>query len=629
MTANLKASTIHLDVKKMTSHFFLDTIERVMKLPSLKNRKPKVYVFLAIFVLLSTFIIVESCLDSSLSGWQSELFARISAIFINNATGPQATKVHKPLSIEKKADSSRLGQDEQGNSKIAIGTTTLLQLEVTYPEKDNKDDEYDKNYVITDISGNKNDYNLVLDSSLNLTKYTLNIRIVANNLTNDLYQFNVTVADTKTYEYKFHIVDLEAPTQYEASLNKNNLKIGETAFINAKIKGENVPTYEKEADSYLSRWYDVSKISRSSNDPTIATIDEYGVIHAISTGHTVINYGTYHFDVSVNDQTITKPVTNSITLNTAKPTISTLDFDSVFNIEGAADTYSSLVYPSFTDTSLEDQSVSWSIDDELKGKLAPYKYDENGYPQYFDDDNKPCVRVCGYRKDGDVTLTCVSNVDNNIKQTLVLHSIEATATDMTLNIADNFEFIMGAQKVIQGTFTPKNTYNTKINVTCNDNEAIKITNNNSSSVTITALKVGNFNLTIKSLSNESITKTISFKITAKQTINDNNFKDFHMFMRKFAGHGSLFLLTAIFGFLFFYSYFENEKEKHMFGLTASLIIGFIVAGLSEFIQRFVPGRFGSWDDIGIDYLGYVLGTLITLGIYLIIYFIKKNKRKKD
>ena len=100
-------------------------------------------------------------------------------------------------------------------------------------------------------------------------------------------------------------------------------------------------------------------------------------------------------------------------------------------------------------------------------------------------------------------------------------------------------------------------------------------------------------------------------------------------MRKFAGHGSLFLLTAIFGFLFFYSYFENEKEKHMFGLTASLLIGFLVAGLSEFIQRFVPGRYGSWDDIGIDYLGYVLGTLITLGIYLIIYFVKKGKRKKE
>ena len=620
--ANIKASTTHLDVKKMTSLFFLDTIERVMKLPSLKNRKPKVYIFLAIFALLSTFIIVESCLDSSLSGWQSELFARISAIFINNATGPQATKVHKPLSIEKKSDSSRLGQNEEGNSKIAIGTTTLLQLEVTYPEKDNKDDEYDKNYVITDISGNKNDYNLVLDSSLNLTKYTLNIRIVANNLTNDLYQFNVTVADTKTYEYKFHIVDLEAPTQYEAKLEKTNLKIGETTTINAKI------TREGNTDAYWKRYYDISKISRSSDDPSIATIDEYGVIHALSTGSTTINYGTYHFNVSVNDQSITKPVTNSITLNSSKEAVSLLDYDYVYEENEDKDTYSALIYSNFADTSLEDQSVSWSISDNLKAKLGPYKYDEDGYPLYHDDDNKPCVRVSGYRKDGNVTLTCLSNVDNNIKQTLNINVTGATATDMSVNIADNFEFIMGAQKVIKGTFTPKNTYNTKINVTCNDAEAIKITNNNSSSVTITALKVGNFTLTIKSLSNESLTKTISFKITAKQTINENNFADFHQFMRKFAGHGSLFLLTAIFGFLFFYSYFENEKEKHMFGLTASLLIGFLVAGLSELIQYFVPTRYGSWKDIGIDFLGYVLGTLITLGIYLIVYFIKKRKRKE-
>ena len=442
----------------MTSLFFLDTISVDMKLPSLKNRKPKVYVFLGIFAFLCAFTLVESCLDSSLSGWQSELFARISAMFINNATGPQSTKVHKPLSIEKKSDSSRLGQDDQGNSKIAIGTTTLLQLEVTYPQKDNKDDEYDKNYVINNVSGDSNDYNLVLDSSLSDTKYTINIRIVANNLNTNLYQFNVVVAETKTYEYKFHIVDLEAPTQYEAKTEKNNLKIGETTTINTKI------TREGNTDAYWKRYYDISKISRSSDDPNIATIDEYGVIHAKSTGNTVINYGTYHFNVSVNDQSITKPVTNSITLNASKEAVSLLDYDYVYETGEDKDMYSALIYPSFTDTSLEDQSVSWSISDNLKAKLGPYKYDEDGYPLYHDDDNKACIRVSGYRKDGNVTLTCLSNVDNNIKQTLNINVTGANATDMTINLENNFELIMGAQKVIKGSFTPKNTYNTKINV---------------------------------------------------------------------------------------------------------------------------------------------------------------------
>ena len=181
-----------------------------------------------------------------------------------------------------------------------------------------------------------------------------------------------------------------------------------------------------------------------------------------------------------------------------------------------------------------------------------------------------------------------------------------------------------------GTHDANTFYNITDDVANEGNLVADVTlTSNSSSVTITALKEGNYSLTIKSLSNESISKVINFKITAKQTINENNFADFHQFMRKFAGHGTVFLITAIFGFLFFYSYFEVEKEKHMFGLTASLLIGFIVAGLSELIQKLVPGRYGSWDDIGIDYLGYVLGTLITLGIYLIIYFVKKTKRKKD
>ena len=66
----------------------------------------------------------------------------------------------------------------------------------------------------------------------------------------------------------------------------------------------------------------------------------------------------------------------------------------------------------------------------------------------------------------------------------------------------------------------------------------------------------------------------------------------------------------------------------MFGLPASLTIGFIVACLTELIQHFVPSRGGQWKDVGIDYMGFAIGTAITLIIYLIVYFIKKAVKKK-
>ena len=66
----------------------------------------------------------------------------------------------------------------------------------------------------------------------------------------------------------------------------------------------------------------------------------------------------------------------------------------------------------------------------------------------------------------------------------------------------------------------------------------------------------------------------------------------------------------------------------MFGLPATFTIGFMVAGLTELIQHFNPTRSGEWRDIGIDYLGYAIGTTITLIVFIVIYFINKATNKK-
>ena len=597
-----------------------------MKLPSLKHRKPKVYIYLGLFLSLIVFVIVESCLNSSTSGLQSNFIARIYAFIINGATGPQETEVIKPKEISAVRDSSYLGKDENGNSNIAIGTTTLLSIDVQYPEKKNKDDTLDRTYTIENVLGNRDDYNLVLSSSVKNLTNTINIRIVTekpiSNPDSNLYKFNVKIADTLTYEYSFKIVDLATPTEYLAKIDKTTLKIGETAHISTQLTGES------RKDTYLRRYFDESKIARNSSNNEVATIDNYGVIHAVSVGDATITYGTYSFDIHVDNQAIVVPGSNSITLTSSKEQISALDYDYVFEAGEDSNNYSALIYPSFSDLSLEDQSVSYYIDSKLKAKIAPYKYDEEGYPVYKDDEGKDCVRLCGYREKGTITLTCVSNVDNNIKSSINIDVGEATALEMKTNLTDNFEIILGDQKVISASFTPKNTKNTAIKVTCSDKSALQISNNNSSSVTISAKKEGTYSITISSLSNPELSQTFNFVIKAKQTINPNNFTDFASFIRKYGGHMVVYLVMAIFGFLFFYSYFEEEKQKYMFGLPASLTIGFLVAGLTELIQHFVPSRSGEWRDVGIDYIGYAIGTAVVLAIYLIVYFIKRVIKKK-
>ena len=282
-----------------------------------KHRKPKVYISLGIYVLLIFVIIFESCLDSSLSGTHSNFLASFYAFFINLFNGPQAVEVYKPTSVELFDDTTVLGQGADGYSNIVIGTTSRIRLEVTYPGKKNADDSYDRTYEFDYTVGNHDHYDLKNISYTPVTgstnKYHLVFYLVAIEKGEDIYKFNVTFAEKETYEYSFHIVDIATPTDFEAKVEKNNLKIGETTRVLTKLNGDSRGNW------FLNRYYDISKISRSSSNEGVATIDNNGIIHAHSNGTTVITYGSKTFNISVSNENIIIPATNTIAL-TKDPT---------------------------------------------------------------------------------------------------------------------------------------------------------------------------------------------------------------------------------------------------------------------------------------------------------------------
>ena len=593
-----------------------------MKLPSLKHRKPIVYIPMGIYLFLIVFIIFESSLASGISGVQSNIFAKISAWFINGVTDPVTPAVVNPTKVSNVNDTSYLGKNEDQVSKIAIGTTTLVSISYEYPSKGDND-VYNKEYSLEYPQGERNDYTVSLSSRSNKNTYTVDMRITSQGMNSNLYQINVGIADVK-YEYKFHIVPLEVPTSYETKIDKNTLKIGETVKVDTKLIDPN------RQDPYLRRYLDEGLIQRSSSNPSVATIDKYGVIHGVSNGTATITFGKYNFDISVSNESIVKPATNSLSLtvdHTSKTSPSLLDYDYVFETGENSNDYCALVYANFSDNSLEDQSISWEVDDNQKVKLAPFKYDNNGYPVYKDDLNRPCVRVSGYRQKGNVTLKAVSNNDNSIYQTLVLNVDEALPTLMTLNITGNQSISVNEQKVITPTYNPKNVNNRRIHVDVSDEKLVSIKNNDSTSVTLTGIKVGNVHVKVTSLANTLLKQEFDFSFTAKDKINEENYENFHQFVRKGIGHFSLFLVTAIFGTLFFYTY-NDDKKKTWIYLLVSLGIGIFVAGLSELIQFFIPTRSGLLSDVGIDSLGYLIGELVTFGVIMLIVFIKQKRKKK-
>ena len=593
-----------------------------MKIPSLKHRKPIVYISLGVYLFLIFIIIFESCLPSSISGNRSNLFAQISAWFINNTTEPITPKSIDPVEILDITDTTYLGQGEDGVSNIVVGTTTLVSVPFKYPTKKDNYDEYNYKYSLDYKVGNKDDYNVVLSSRTGENNtYIVDMRVVAKDMTSDIYQIDINLGTLK-YEYKFHIVPLAKPTNYESRISKNTLKIGETVKVDTKLLDPN------RSDTYLRRYLDESKLERSSLNNDIASIDEYGVIHGKAAGSTSIKYGKYSFDITVSNETIVKPVDNSITLvaDTHQPSL--LDYDYLFNDEDDINDYSTLIYATYTDTSLEDQSVTWISSDNQKVKLAPYKYDTDGYPVYVDDLNRPCVRVAGYRQKGDVDITCLSNSDNSINKVTTLTVGEALPTDMSINVSNELSLSVNEQKVINATFSPKNVNNRNIHIDVSNNDIVSIMNNDTSSVTITGLKVGKVHITVTSLANNEIKKEFDVSFTAKDVINKDNFESFQVFMRKAAGHFFLFLVTALAGTLFFYVYLNDDKHIWLFPLL-SLGVGVLVAGISELIQYFIPSRSGLFSDVGIDSLGYLLGTVFMFGVILLVNWIVKRINKKE
>ena len=594
-------------------------------MPTLKHRKPIVYISLAIYSLLSIFIIVEACFGSAISGSHSDIIAEISAFFVNLFTGPQTIEVLKPQQLGTVSDSSYLGEGQ-----IAIGTTTLLSLEVKYPTKAHKDDTYDKTYTVNKLTGNNDDYNIVLSNhnGSDATSFFVDVRIVAVNNTSNAYSININVAETFDYVYDFNIVELAKPSNIEVKLDKTTLRINETVAANIKLKDE------KYNDARLRRYLDPTKIDMTSSNEAVATIDKYGVIHALSTGQTTITIGDESFNIVVNDETINKPQNNSLSVKISENSNqfpSLLDYDYTFEEGFEANDYSVLLYADFNDDTLLDKSVSWETSDKLNVVLAPFKYDEEGFPIYHDDDGKPCVRVCGYRKKGEVTITCISNSNPDVRVEQILNVQEAIAGEMKLNIKSSSSLIVGEQVIVSATFKPLNVSNTSIYIEVDNPNLVTIKNNGTRSVSITANDAGTAHFIVRSASDENLTATFTIEISVKETINDDNFTDFAKFMRKFAGHFFLFFVTAVFGFIFFFTYFEDDKKKLIFGLPICVINGFLLAGISELIQYFVPSRSGLWLDVGIDFAGYILAVALSLGIYVLIKYIKRhieNKQKK-
>lgn len=204
-------------------------------------------------------------------------------------------------------------------------------------------------------------------------------------------------------------------------------------------------------------------------------------------------------------------------------------------------------------------------------------------------------------KPGTATITYFSIYDNTI--TATLHVIVPDVVDGLTVVAPD-RCVKGG-KIDLTAYTGGNvTKNVKWEVVKGEgsiDENGVFTSDKSGKVTVRATYVGRPDLTVE--------KTITVSV----------FDTFHTLIRKGLGHFSLFLVL---GFGLFGTFFLLIKPRWV-SLPLSLLSAFVVAGISEMFQLpvFTSGRYATWQDVAIDFLGALSGIGIAVVAVSIVGFV--------
>lgn len=215
-------------------------------------------------------------------------------------------------------------------------------------------------------------------------------------------------------------------------------------------------------------------------------------------------------------------------------------------------------------------------------------------------------------KPGTATITYFSIYDNTITTTLLV-TVPDVVDGLTVVAPDR---CVKGGKIDLTAYTGGNvTKNVKWEVVKGEgsiDENGVFTSDKSGKVTVRATYVGRPDLTVE--------KTITVSV----------FDTFHTLIRKGLGHFSLFLVL---GFGLFGTFFLLIKPRWA-SLPLSLLSAFVVAGISEMFQLpvFTSGRYATWPDVAIDFLGALSGigiAVVAVSIVGLIWFKAKPESFKN
>lgn len=525
------------------------------------------YFILSLFVFTNGLIISESALSGGPSGSRSSFISLILSIFVNKTVPPIEPEFIAVESISLK---------NHINEELAEGSTYYIPLGVTrrvspiiLPEK-----ATDKS--VTWTTSDPDVLEVYSGGYLEARSIGENVLITATPSKPDLaVSFYVTVHEKR------------APETFTAHLENDDIARGTSTRLVVELS-------ELEA-----REYDPSKLDYFSNNETIVTINEYGVIKAHNLGETTVGITghptTYTVSVYESETPIIYPTLINLDLPDSGLVYDKTPLNYTFDVENVTD-------PSLTFTS-SNEAIAKIIKEE---------------DQYY---------IYGTKVNGTATITAYLNTDFLIRATHDITINNVLPNAVTLN-ANKTEAGVGQTIRLTPTFShgiigkeDVPVTNQRAVFTSSDESIARVSNSNLDGIVL-GLKQGTVTITATSASAPEVSTSITLKIIATPYINDSNFDDFQTFVRKALGHYFFFFIDGVFGFFTFYLFFKNKRIKKT--LISTLSVGIFIAALSEVIQTFIPGRAGRFSDVLIDSAGYLTATLIC---YLIIYLYNRKKNK--
>ncbi len=364
----------------------------------------------------------------------------------------------------------------------------------------------------------------------------------------------------------------EAPiTALEIINNNEEIFVGKTYNLTAKIT------------PFVASYH---PIEWSVEDSTILSITKQGTIKGLKEGKTIVKATSLEVTSSI-EITVTKdPQADLPKIPLEALTLKNLsDNNEIILNKNLKLKYD--IYP----TNAYDVNVIWESSDD---KVIKVKQDGTIYP----------VAV------GSAKITIRSAVNKSIKSSIVLNVINIYPEKMSiiskLGTTVKVLKVNSSEKLdikLEGDYT----YDT-ISYSSSEPNVATIDNNGM----IVCIKAG------KTIIEASIgNNKISFELTIESPSYIKNQTHFLLLVRKGIGHFGAFFclgLASIFMLLCFLKYLPSA-------FLLSAVQGFIIAGLSELIQAVTPGRFCTWNDVIIDFSGFICGVCGTIFIILLVKFI--------